>query len=95
MFDGRLRELLESGDEREWNGQTIERTGPEQEQALLLYLRLRLLFVFHARLFTQFAKHAGTLADAEHVEDEGHAAITHNRRAGVQESALSIACPEA
>ena len=52
MLDGRKRELLEPGDERQWNSQTIERSGPEQQQPLLLYLGLRFLFVRRACRFT-------------------------------------------
>ena len=75
--------LLEPGDERERNGQALEGAGAEQEQPLLLDARLRLLFRCGARLLAGFGQHPGALADAEHVEDEGHAAIAHDRRAGI------------
>ena len=78
-----MRKLLEPGDERERNGQTLEGAGPEQEQPLLLDARLRFLFCRRARLLAGFGQHSGALADAEHVEDEGHAAIAHDGRAGV------------
>src|SRR5271157_2569114 len=83
MLDGRLRELLEPGDQRKRNGQALERTGPEQEQPLLLDARLRLVFRRRARLIAGFGQHPGTLADTEHVEDEGYAAVAHDGRAGV------------
>ncbi len=83
MLDGRLRKLLEPGDERKRNGQSFERTRPEQEQPLLLDPRLGLLLRRRARLLAGFSQHAGALADAQHVEDEGHAAVAHDRRAGV------------
>src|ERR1035438_1331971 len=57
--------------------------GPEQEQPLLLDPRLGFLFRRRARLIAGFGQHPGTLADAEHVEDEGHAAVAHDGRAGV------------
>ncbi len=75
--------LLQPGDQREWNGQTLEGTGPEQQQPLPFDPRLRLLFRRGARLLTGFGQYAGTLADTEHVQDEGHAAVAHDGRAGV------------
>ena len=83
MLDGRLREFLQPGDERKRDGQALKGTGPEQEQALPFDPRLRLLFRRGARLLPGFGQYTGTLADAEHVEDEGHAAIAHDRCSGV------------
>ena len=83
MLDGVPRKLLESGDQRQGNGQALEGSDSEQEQPLLLDPRLRLLFHRCARLLPEFGHHPGTLADTEHVQDEGHPAIAHDRRARV------------
>ena len=83
MLDGRLRKLLEPGDQRQRNRQALEGTGPKQEQPLLLDPRLRLLFGRRARLLAGFGQHPGALADAQHVQDERHAAIAHDGRAGI------------
>ena len=90
VLDGRLRKLLEPGDQRKRNGQALEGAGPEQEQPLLLDPRLRLLFRRGARPLTGFGQHPGALADAQHVEDEGHAAIAHDGCAGVDGEPLQL-----
>ena len=41
-------------------------------------------------LLTRFGQHPGTLADAQHVEDQSHAAIAHDRRAGVHGEPLQL-----
>ena len=83
MLDGRLRELLQPGDQRKRHGQALEGTGPEQKQPLLLDSRLRLLFRRRARLLAGFGQHPGALADAQHIEDEGHPAVAHDGCAGI------------
>ena len=43
-----------------------------------------------ARLLAGFGQHAGALADAEHVEDQGHAAIAHDGGAGIVGEPLQL-----
>ena len=90
MLDGVSGKLLEPGDERKRNGQALEGTGPEQEQPLLLDAGLRLMFRRRVPLLAGFGQHAGALADAEHVEDKGHAAIAHDGRAGIHSEPFQL-----
>src|SRR5208283_4276779 len=90
MLNGISRKLLKSGDERERNGQTLEGTGAEKEQPLLLDAGLRLLFSRRVPLLAGFSEYTGTLADTEHVEDESHAAIAHDGGAGVYGKAFQL-----
>ncbi len=77
------RKLLEPGDERERHREALEGAGAEQEQSLLLDARMRLFFLCGARLLPALGQNSGALADAEHIEDEGHAAVAHDRRARI------------
>ena len=55
----------------------------KQQQPLLFDPRLSLLFRRGARLLAGFGQHAGALADAEHVQDQGDTAVAHDGCAGV------------
>ena len=52
--------------------------------------QLRFLFRLGASLLPGFCEHSGTLADPEHVENEGNFAVTHNGGSGIHGDPLQL-----
>ena len=90
MLDLGEADFLQPRNEGKRNRQPRERSRPEQQECLMFATGVFPAMGLRSGLLSRFLHHAGQLRDPRNVQDQSHAAIAHNRRAGIAVQALQL-----